>query len=355
MNLQALRERKHITFVIIEIVMMNLLIINLSLIIIDWLYGAELVRNFLDAHIPETSAWYDEWIHSNFVLIDLGFVTLFLIEFFVQWGEAIWHKRHKRWYYYPILHWYDLAGCIPIGTFRFLRLLRFISILNRLHRMGVIDLTDNPVFDAVGKYGNILIEEVTDRVVVRILRNVRDEVEHGTPVIDQIIDDVLTPRKEMVVNWLSYRIQKIAEHNNARYRDDIRGYVDRRIEEAVEQNQEIGTISKIPVFGRQASTMIERATADIVFNVINGALEDLGSEDNRVLIEDLTDIVFDDVIHSKDSASLNKVLSDLIVQSLDVVIAKVKIKQWKHDNLRENEEMLKKELRLNLKKMYEGN
>jgi len=173
-------------------------------------------------------------------------------------------------------------------------------------------------------------------------------------VIDQIIDDVLTPKKEMVVTWLSYRIQKIAEHNNARYRDDIKGYVDRRIEEAVEQNQEIGTINRIPIFGRQASTMIERATADIVFNVINGALEDLGSEDNRVLIEDLTDIVFDDVIHSKDSASLNKVLSDLIVQSLDVVIAKVKIKQWKHENLRENEEMLKKELRLNLKKMYEG-
>ncbi len=341
-------DKKHIPYLIIEVVMMSLLLINLGLIIFDWLFQSATIREWIVFISTDFHDWYAATIHSDFLRIDLMFIAVFLAEFSVRWGVAIYKNRYKEWYYYPIVHWYDLVGCIPIGTLRFVRLLRVITILTRLHRLGLIDMTRNPIFDVLNKLLNILVDEVTDRVVLRILRNVRDEIESGTPVIDQILNDVIMPRRDLVVNWLSYRVQKIASHNFDQYRQDIRDYVDLRIEEAVDDNKELKQLQALPFVGPYTAKMIERATADIVFNVITGLLNDLGSPDNKELIEELTNIAFDDVLHDDDTTPLNRVISDLIVKSLDVVIAKVRLQEWKYSDIAENEDLLKEKLRANL-------
>lgn len=322
--------------------------INLGLIIFDWLFQSVSFQEVVASISPVIHDWYKLHIHADFLRIDLMFIAVFLVEFFVRWGVAWYQKRYREWYYYPFIHWYDLIGCIPIGTLRFVRLLRVVTILTRLHRMGLVDMTRNPVFDVVNKLLNILVDEVTDRVVLRILRNVRDEVESGTPVVDQILDDVVMPRKELVVNWLSYRVQKIASHNFEQYRQNIRDYVDLRIEEAVEDNAELKQLQMLPFVGPYTAKMIERATADIVFNVITGLLNDLGSPDNRELIEELTNIAFEDVLHDDEATPLNRVISDLIVRSLDVIIAKVRLQEWKYSDIAESEDLLKEKLRANL-------
>lgn len=348
MNLEALKNRKNLPYVIIELVMMSLLIVNLNLIIFDWLFQSDTLRSLLNEILPAFHDWYAATVHPDFLLIDLVFVGIFLSEFFLRWMISIYKERYRKWYFYPFIHWYDILGCVPIGTLRFVRLLRVISILSRLHRMGVIDITRNPLFDFIAKYLNILVDEVTDRVVLRILKNIRDEVATGTPVIDQILDDVINPKKDLVVNWLSYRVQKIAAHNAEEYRNDIRNYVDHRIESAVEVNKELKQLQALPFVGPYTAKMIERATADIVFNVINGAIEDLGSPDNREFIEELTNITLNDVLNDEDAAPLNQVVSDLIVQSLDVIMTKVRIQEWKYEDIADDENMLKEKLRANL-------
>ena len=332
--------------------MIALLLLNLNLIVFDWIFQSETVRDLLLRFLPSFTEWYNVHIHQDFLRIDLIFVAIFLAEFFFHWAEDVYHKRHPKWYYYPILHWYDLLGCVPIGTLRFLRLLRFGSIIHRLHRMKIIDVTKNPFFEVFGRFVNIVIEEITDRVVIRILRNVRKEVQEGTPVITQITDDVIKPRKQQVVAWLSNRIRHVANENAQLYEKDIRNYVDRRIGEAVEQNEEISNLRLFPVIGTQIETMIEKATADIVFNVINGAIADLGSPENRIFIEDVTNLLLDgDHEEDEEEQTLNTMITDLIVQSLDVIIAKVSIKEWRYQDIAQNETLLKEKLKENLQNL----
>jgi len=337
---------------LLDIIMIVLLLLNLNLIVFDWLFQSETIRDLLEQFLPAFTAWYNVHIHQDFLRIDLIFVAIFLAEFFFHWAEDIYHKRHPKWYYYPILYWYDILGCIPIGTLRFLRLLRFVSIIHRLHRMKIIDVTKNPFFEVFSRFANIIIEEITDRVIIRILRNVKDEIQHGTPIIHKITDDVIKPQKQKLIEWLSGRIRFLAEQNAARYRDDIRTYVDRRIGEAVEQNEEINNLRLFPVIGNQIEAMIEKATADIVFNVINGAIADLGSPDNKVFVEDVTNLLLDDSeVDEEEVHSLNQMVTDLIVQSLDIIIAKVSIKEWQYKDIAQNETLLKQKLKENLQNL----
>lgn len=336
--------------IILDAVMIGLLLINLNLIVFDWLFKSELVRSQLEQLLPAFSHWYAIHIHRDFLRIDLIFVAIFLTEFIFHWLRDIYHQVHAKWYYYPFIYWYDLLGSVPIGSLRFLRLLRFISIIHRFHRKGIIDVTRFPMFDVFTRFINIIIEEITDRVVIRILRNVRNEVKEGTPVINQIMHDVVKPRQKNVVNWLSMKIRHVARENALRYDNDIRHYVDQRIGEAVQESDDIKNLRMFPFVGKQVEKMIERATADIVFNVINGAIRDLGSEDNKVFFEDLTDIILQEIESDDErSSTINNMVSDLIVQSLDIIIAKVSIKEWRYKDLEDEEELLKEKLRQNLR------
>ena len=83
---------------------------------------------------------------------------------------AIRKQTYPRWYFYPFLHWYDLLGCIPIGSFRMLRLLRLISLTIRLQKMGIIDaiLEDHPELGDIGTRMSIeAIELIKERVRVQ--------------------------------------------------------------------------------------------------------------------------------------------------------------------------------------------
>jgi len=347
------RNKKQWGLFVLDIVMVVLLLLNLNLIIFDWLFASEFIRSVLKNYLPDFEQWYAVHIHRDFLRIDLIFVAIFLAEFFFHWIEDVYHKRHSKWYFYPFIYWYDLLGCIPVGSLRFLRLLRFITIIHRLHRMQIINIANMPLFDSFTKLINIVIEEITDRVVIRILRNVRNEIKHGTPVIHEITEQLIKPRQQQVIEWLSFKIRHVARRNEELYRDEIKKYVDKRISEAVQQNSEIKDLRLIPFVGKQIEQRIERATADIVFSVINGALADLGSPDNKVLVEDITNVLFEeDELTKEANRDINRMITDLIVQSLDVIIAKVSIKEWKYDDITKSETLLKEKIKENLNRTH---
>ena len=50
---------------------------------------------------------------DHFWLIDLPFLTLFLFEFGVRWSLSVRRREYARWYFFPMLHWYDVLGLIP--------------------------------------------------------------------------------------------------------------------------------------------------------------------------------------------------------------------------------------------------
>ncbi|RMF54812.1 MAG: hypothetical protein D6748_16005, partial [Calditrichaeota bacterium] len=321
-----LLSKYDLEIIIIDLIMMGLLIVNLCLIVFDWLFMSVTIQSVFARYTPDFYQFYLENIHKDFLKVDLYFVSIFLLEFLIRWGIAVYRKTYYRWFFYPFIHWYDLLGCIPVGSLRFLRILRVVSIIIRLHKLQIIDITKTYLYSKVLKYYNILVEEISDRVVVNILEGVQDEIRFGNPVTNRILTEVITPQKEVLVDWISHRVQKISQETHQTYRKDIQKYIEKRIARAVEKNREIGTISQIPLFGPIIADNLENAISDIVFNVINDIIEDLATANSRIIVSDITDIALDSLLAEDDQYQLDEITRNIFLQSLEVIKDQVKVK-----------------------------
>lgn len=336
-NLSNLQKDKVSTAqVIADIGVLILVLINLTLIVFNFLFSAELVQGFLKTYLLSFYVFYDTYIFSNFALIDLVFVGIFISDIIIRWAIAIYLNTYHRWFFYPFIHWYDVLGCIP--SFRSLRVLRLVAILYKLHLMKVINLSDTYIYKTLGKYFSIFVEEVSDRVVINVLDEVQAEVMKGSPIVEKIVEDVVRPRSNLLTTWITKRVQVIAAQNYPTYKYELRRYVEVLINEAVEKNAEIKTIGKVPVMGDFISQNLERAIADIVFNVVNQLVEDATTvEENRILKE-VTDILIEALlIDEKSQQQFGAITKGMISESLELIKKQVAIKQWQVRELEEKE------------------
>ena len=85
----------------------------------------------------------------------------------------------------------------------------------------------------------------------------------------------------------------------------------------------------IPVFGGVISSNLENAISDIVYNVVQKAIEDLGSSQNRRLIDEISDMTIDTILSEEGDEELNEVAKNILVEGLEVIMEQVKIHQWK--------------------------
>ena len=204
-NRKNLYSSHELFWFVIDFLMLALLLINLLWIIFDWLFAADFIQQGMRNHV---NWFYQSYlpVHKNFVLYDMIFVAIFLSEFVIRWGRAVFRQTYGRWYFYPFIHWYDLIGCIPVAGVRILRFLRVFSILYRLHKYQIIDLTQNRVYKFVEFYCDVFLEELSDRIVVKVLSGTQEELKHGSPLIHRIQEEILLPRRELLVDWLSERL-----------------------------------------------------------------------------------------------------------------------------------------------------
>ncbi len=329
MNIRNAFNGKHAILVLIDLVMMLLLFANLTLIVFDWLFAVSVINYAFSEYLPVFHAYYDANIHQNFSLIDLAFVSVFLGEFALSWVLAIINRAYHRWYYYPFLHWYDLLGCIPVGSMRFLRILRFISITVRLQKLQVIDFFDSYLGKKIGKYYSIIVEEVSDRVVVNILEGVQDELTHGGPVVDRIIKDVIRPRQQLIVEWISKRLAYVADRDLVQKKEEINNYVKELVKEGIKSNPEVKALERVPVMGKMAKEAIERTISSTILAMMNQVMNDLASYRNRLLINDSADLILNAIEFRDDDTALNKMFIEIPVEVLEIVKDQVKVKKWK--------------------------
>ena len=319
--------------VAVDLVMLALILANLALIIFDWMFLNASFQHVLQQYVPAFCVWYDTTIHAHFFYIDLAFVSVFLLEIGVRWGLAIWRQTYHRWFFYPFIHWYDVLGCIPISSFRFLRVLRVFAIVPKIQRTGLIDLKDTYVYQSYLKYRDILIEEITDRVTVKILDGIQDGVRQGNPITERIVRDVIQPQQEALATAFAHRVQEAAATSYEPYRETFRAYVDDRVQEAVDQNQEIGIIGQIPGVGRPIRSLLQGAISDITFHVVDDVLHDVAAMDNDQLIAEITERSSDALVRGKYDERLNAILQEIVVDSLELIKEHVQIQQWKLEEM----------------------
>jgi len=339
-------KKSLLAFLIEDFIMLFLLIINLIFISFDWLFQSQLFRDLVFFISTDFHDFYLNHIHPDFVVYDLIFVSIFLTEFFIRWVVSIYRKEFQHWYYFPFVYWYDLLGCIPIGAFRFLRLLRVVSIAVRLHKSGWIDLTQLPLFGLFIRYFNIFVQIVTDRVSLRIISNIRAELKDGTPVIDRIIEDVLIPRQQILIDWFSERLRIAAAKGYELHEEDIRIYIQQRINEAVHQNRELKNLETIPLMGSLVVRQIEGAISDIVFNVTNGLIKDLASDKNKAFVEDISQLI---LAETDDTTSelqrLNVQFAEVLSESLGIIMKRIQNEELKSRDSELEEKELESKVR----------
>lgn len=326
-NKDNLRNSRQTLFLVIDFAMLGLVFINLAWLLFDTLFTSEVVRSGLHWLAPEFTELYAATIHVNFVLYDLVFVSIFLTEFVIRWIIAVRNNIHHRWFFYPFVHWYDLLGCIPVGSFRWLRLLRIISILYRLQKYQIIDMSNLYLVRFVRKYLNILVEELSDRVVLHVLNEVQDEIDVGTPVMGRIVNEVLLPNRHLLIPWISSRINDISDNVYRPHRDDLRRYLESAIASSLAQDQKVAGLEKLPIIGQAITDIIEQTVSDVAFNVVDRLATDIGSEETDVWVQEITDIVIARLLQPGDQ--FNTVTKNIVVEILEVVKDEVRTQRWK--------------------------
>lgn len=327
-NRENLKSSHQMTWFLIDFLMLGLLIINLSFIIWDSIYSFVAIQNLLQEHFPGVNAAYQP-VHERFIFFDMIFVSIFFTEFFLRWGYSIKAKVYDRWYFYPFIHWYDLVGCIPIGSLRFLRILRVVSIIYRLHQYKIIDFTSTRLYQFVMFYYDAFMEELSDRIVLKVLSGVQDEVKRGSPLLEKIQHDILYPRRGMLSDWLSERVAQAAQQGYVPNRGALRAYLENRVDHALKQNLELSRLKYLPVVGPTIQDTLENAVGDIVANVIHQILEDLASSTNHAFIEDIVNVFLPEPGEEVADDAETQALINLTLEVIDAVKDQVRVKRWR--------------------------
>lgn len=322
MNLAKLRESRQGIWLIIDLAMMVLLIANLLLLIFDALYTTDIIYQFLDSNSHSVVQFYEP-LHQNFLFIDLGFIAIFLSEFMLRWAVAVKNKEYMRWYFFPFIHWYDLVGCIPAESARIFRLLRVISILYRLHKYQVIDFKKWPIFRFLMFYYNVFVEELSDRIVVKVLSDAQEDIAKGSHLLDNIQKEVLKPRKDLINQWIA----TTAQHFGDTIQDDntgvvIRQHIVKSVAKAVRDDPQIGLLNRVPVLGGNLEKRLESTVSNVVIQSLTNMLRDLDKETLDHLIDKGVN-QFSQAEHE-----LNQQILLVINEIIDLVKDHVADKRW---------------------------
>ena len=322
-----LQDERQLTIIIVDFFMMGLIIINLVWILFDSLFASSTVQSLLGEWVPQFFEFYRDTLHADFILYDMVFVSIFIFELLIRWFLAVIHKTYHRWFFYPFIHWYDVLGCIPIGSFRFLRLLRLVSILYRLQKYGIVDLSKSYPFRFAKKYFGVLVEEVSDRVVVKVLKGLQSEVESGTPVVHRITREVLLPNKTLFTEWIVNHIlgSVVAEIEGREL--EIRSYLNSLIGRTLSQHSSLSKLSALPLFGRGLSSSVEQAVEEVIYHLLRQIVEDAkGGGEPRVIEELIEGLLIS--ISSSDSG-LSEAVKKSLLHSMGLIIEEVEIQKWK--------------------------
>ena len=328
-NLKRLRPNLDGLGFLIDVGMILLVIANLSLILFDWIYRVEAVQSAMETYTPDFYRFYSDSIHANFFEIDLAFVSVYLTEFMIRWAAAIARHTYHRWFFYPFVHWYDLLGCIPVGSFRWLRVLRIVGLVMRLQRMGIIDLSQTGLGKIVLKYYGILVEEISDRVVINVLSGAQREIGGGSPLLHRIESQVLAPRQEKLVSFIANRIASATQKSHAQYRQPLADYFAHLTDESLTRTQAGKRLAAIPVAGPRAIALLGEAVRETGTAFVDQLVDDLASPANRPQLEQL----LHDLIGAAkgEGEQLDQLIRETLLDVLEQVKAQMAVQQWKQE------------------------
>lgn len=322
-NLPKAVEYAHIGW---DFFILTLVVINLALLIFDSLFLLGPINQGIANVVPGFHTFYNDTIHSRFFRIDLVFVGFFVADVLLGWAAAIAERRYHRWFFYPFVHWYDVLGCIPLAGFRWLRVLRICSLINRLHRLGMINVTRWSSYQFVAKYYDILLEELSDRIALRLLGNVQQQIRATDSLTERVIERVVMPRKAQLIREITQRLEKTVGKSYQRNRSDIMDYISELVGRSLRESPEIQRLRRLPL-GQPAASAMEASLSGIAQRLVDELALGIHSDEFRQLIERTADSGFDTWL-TVDEGS-HYVTEQVLYDILEMLKEQVNRQRWK--------------------------
>lgn len=331
-NWRALRDDNDTPFLALDIIMMLLITGNLLWLLLDAILLNTGIGVLLSRHYPEIIQHYKTVWHENLLVADSIFTLVLIAELLLRWGVAIYQKTYHRWFFYPFVRWYDVLGCIPLPPFRALRLLRLISIGYRLHKKGILDLSQYPLFSAANRYYNILVEELSDRIVLNVLDGVQQEVVKGGYINRGLADEVLRPHRDRIVPWVVNLMAETSAKTHLHHRAQLHGYLRDTVKKSIATNPDFQKIRKRLLFaGPVIEDELQRMVSGLLVQITEELLTDLSQPHNETLIKVATD-VFDSLTEPRHGDEDDLTLQHILIDALNLIKERVKVQQWKMED-----------------------
>jgi hypothetical protein len=333
-NWSALKKHKAETpLLVVDLFVLFLISLNLLVLLVDSIVMNTGVGVLLAKHYPaDYLAYKNDW-HKDLPLYDTLFTVFLLTELGLRWSFSVYKKTYHRWFFYPFIHWYDVLASLP--GLQFLRLLRLITVSYRMHQLGILDLGQT-VIKTTQKYYAIIIEEVSDRIVLNVLDGVQKELRANNPVATQLRENVLIPHKEVITHWLANRISALTDISYQKHEKELEVYLHKITSDAIRTNPEWRSIKKrLPFVGAMIESELNSIVGSLVNRIAATVLHDLSQPDNAAL-HDLADAAFETFTLS--DAHMDKAMEQIAIEAIEIIKAQVAIQQWKVDELNENHE-----------------
>lgn len=326
---QKLRGHPEAPLLVLDLVVLGLIALNLLWLLADALLLGSGMGVLLGEWFPRFMADYRSHWHQRLQSYDNWFTLFLVAELLLRWAIAIVRRTYHRWFFYPFVNWYDVLGCIPLPFFRALRLLRLGSILYRLQKLDIVDLSEVGFLRFLGRYYRMVVEEISDRVVINVLDGVKREISSGGDLTHRITGEILTPQRGVIVPWLADLLADTGAHAYSEQRERMAAYLDATLAQAIATNPDLQRLKRRLLFaGPAVQDELQRVVAGLLTATLDQVLSDLGRRGN-VAVQDVAAGLFDTVIapHEERDAAVRQILLDAV----ELIQEQVRIQQWKHD------------------------
>ncbi len=258
---------------------------------------------------------------DHFWKIDLPFLVLFWIEFVTRFVLAVRRRTYARWYFFPIVNWYDLLSLIPVMALRPLRLLRVVSIYMRLRQSDLSRVGRDFLSRGVAYISNIITEEVSDRVAVRILDEYREEIEDGTHV--RIARSVVEPRREEIERVLVSQLRGILTDQETIER--FRLLLTLNLENAVAESESLRSLPLPHMVVKPVVRAVGEVILDTTLETISTTLD---TPDGDEAVQAVAASILDSVFSGPALGEFESLARDISLQVIDHMKEVVEVKKW---------------------------
>jgi hypothetical protein len=258
---------------------------------------------------------------DHFWVIDLPFLVIFIIEFFARWYLAIKRSTYPRWFFFPIFNWYDVLGIMPFKGMRLFRLFRIASIYIRLHRSELSGVGDDPISRTVKYFANIISEEISDMVSLRILNETQEELREGAH--KRIIRSVATNHRDALAKQLAMQMRDLL--TNQEVRVQARGFLDANLDQAVESAD---ALRRVPLPNAVLRPLVA-AVGETVFDSFADTLAaTVSSPTGQHALEAMIRDSIDGLVLEITEGELEEVVREISIEVIGHMKETVGIRKW---------------------------